>query len=309
MLENQPNTQEIPAGRDAVRGGGGAVGAACVGVAAGVVLRVVQMLYRFDYASGFYTDGGFLAWVGLAAVVAAGAVGCLLCLAARKSFGAYVFRKNTALGAFAMLSGALLIASGFLQAADYVRYLRTGVSSYDAAERGAIHVAFFALCFLFGLVQIAAGVSFLRGRDLPRRLPLLYLAGVLWGVAYLLLVYIFYAKSTSFVENFFAVAGGACLLLSLFYLCEVFAGVTPERAARRLFPYGIFAVVLNVTYSFSNLALLALGKSYVGEINPMIQLSCLGVALFLLVFLMTFRGLPARGGGHRFKEQGAPGEK
>ena len=78
---------------------------------------------------------------------------------------------------------------------------------------------------------------------------MLYLVAVLWGIAYLILVYMFYAKSSSFVENFYAVAGGASVLLSLFYLCKLFAGVEEESAAKRVFVAGIFAVVLTVTLS------------------------------------------------------------
>ena len=45
---------------------GNALKVTCVGFAAGVLLRVVQMLYFFDYDTGFYTDGGVMAWISLA---------------------------------------------------------------------------------------------------------------------------------------------------------------------------------------------------------------------------------------------------
>ncbi len=268
---------------------GNALKATCVGFAGGVVLRVVQMLYCFDYATGFYTDGGTMAWCSLLFVMLTGLLGGAMCFCSRRYFGPYVPRKNNMLGVVAALSGVALIASALLQAVDYIGYLKTGTSAYDSAERGVIHVAFMVSCFLFGAVQIYAATGFFQGKNKLEKAPLLYLLGVLWGVAYLILVYVFYAKSSSFVENFFAVAGGASNLLCLFYLCKLFAGVEAESAAKRVFVTGIFAVVLTVTYTFSNLALLLLGKSYFGEIPSMIQLSSLGVALFLLVFLVTFR--------------------
>ena len=39
---------------------GNALKVTCVGFAAGVLLRVVQMLYFFDYDTDFYTDGGVM---------------------------------------------------------------------------------------------------------------------------------------------------------------------------------------------------------------------------------------------------------
>ena len=44
---------------------GNALKVTCVGFAAGVLLRVVLMLYYFDYETSFYTDGGVMAWVSL----------------------------------------------------------------------------------------------------------------------------------------------------------------------------------------------------------------------------------------------------
>ena len=58
---------------------GNALKLACVGFGLGVLLRVVQMLYFFDYDTGFYTDGGVMAWLSLGVPLgAAVAGGCLL---------------------------------------------------------------------------------------------------------------------------------------------------------------------------------------------------------------------------------------
>ncbi len=268
---------------------GNALKVTCVGFAAGVLLRVIQMLYCFDYETGFYTDGGLLAWLSLLIPAATALLGGIMCFRSRRYFGPYVPRKNNILGVVAILSAAALIASAILQAVDYIGYLKTGASAYDSAERGVIHVAFLIACFLFGAVQIYLSVGFFQGRNNLEKVPLLYLVAVLWGISYLILVYVFYAKSSSMVENLFAIDGGAFTLLALFYLCKLFAGVEEESAAKRVFVTGIFAVVLTVTYSFSNLALLVLGKSYSGEIPAMFQLASLSVSLYLLVFLMTFK--------------------
>ena len=268
---------------------GNALKITCVGFGGGVLLRTIQMLYYFDYRTGFYKDGGFMAWCSLILVLLTSIAASIMCFCSRRYFGAYVPRKNTILGVVAVLSGVALIASAVLQAVDYQSFLKTGSSAYDSAGRGVIHIAFLVSCFLFGAVQLFVSVGFFQGKNNLKRAPLLYLVAVVWGIAYLILVYMFYAKSSSFVENFFAVFGGASTLIALCYLCKLFAGVEEASAAKRVFVGGIFSVVLTVTYSFSNLTLLVLGKSYSGEIPFMFQLSSLGVSLYLLVFLMTFR--------------------
>lgn len=206
---------------------GNALKVTCVGFAAGVLLRVVQMLYFFDYDTGFYTDGGVMAWISLALPLATGLLASWMCFRSRRYFGPYVPRKNVMAGVTAVLSGAVLLLSGALQWMDLRLQLAAG------GEYVALHGLFLGCCLLFGLVQLCLSVGFFTGKNSLEKARLLYLVGVLWGVAYLILVYVFYAKSSSFVENFFAVLGGVATLLCLFYLCKLFAGVDEEGAAKR----------------------------------------------------------------------------
>ena len=261
---------------------GNALKVTCVGFAAGVLLRVVQMLYFFDYDTGFYTDGGVMAWISFGVPVALGLLASWMCFRSRRYFGPYVPRKNLLAGVAALLSGGVLLFSGALQWVE----LR---STYGGGEYWVLHLLFLICCGLFGLVQLFLSLGFFTGKNNLEKVPLLYLLGVLWGVAYLILVYVFYAKSSSMVENLFAVLGAVFLLLCLFYLCKLLAGVDEEGAAKRAFVTGIFAVVLNVTFLLANLSLLLLGRTYSGEIPPSVQLASLVVALFALVFLVAFR--------------------
>ena len=65
---------------------GNALKVTCVGFAAGVLLRVVQMLYFFDYDTGFYTDGGVMAWISLALPLATGLLASWMCFRSRRYF-------------------------------------------------------------------------------------------------------------------------------------------------------------------------------------------------------------------------------
>lgn len=262
----------------------------CVGFGGGVLLRVVQMLFFYDYETGFATDGGLTAWLCLGFAVVASVLACLFCFQSRRYFGPYVSRKNVGLGVVALLSGTILLFTGIMRFLDYLSYRKAGAFSQGAGgQRGVLNLLFLAACFLFGLVQVYGSLGFFTGKNGLAKAPLLYLTAVVWGISYLVLVFVFYARFSSFVENFFAIMSGASLLLALFYLCKLLAGLDEEGAAKRLFVTGICAVILTVTYTAANLALLLLGKTYSGEIPLDIQLALLGVAAFLLVFLVTFR--------------------
>ena len=262
----------------------------CVGFGGGVLLRVVQMLFFYDYETGFATDGGLTAWLCLGFVVAASLLACFFCFQSRRYFGPYVSRKNVGLGVVALLSGIILLFTGAMRLMDHLTYQRGNTFSQgEIDQRGVLNLLFLTMCFLFGAVQRYGALVFFTGKNGLIKMPLLYLTAVAWGISYLVLVFVFYARFSSFVENFFAIMSGASMLLALFYLCKLLAGLDEEGAAKRLFVTGICAVILTVTYMASNLALLLLRKTYSGEIPPDIQFSLLGVAAFLLVFLVTFR--------------------
>lgn len=284
---------------------GNALKVTCVGFAGGILLRMVQLLFFFDYETGFYTDSGVMAWICTGFVVLTAVLAIVMCFRDRRSFGRYSAGKNNLAGAVGAASGLVLIAAAVMQLMDYLNYQTQNYGASDAQEYGVLHTAFLICCFAFGAVQLFVSSGFFLGRNSLSKVPLLYLVAVLWGVSYLVLVYVFYAKASSFTENFFAVIGGVTTLMALFYLCKLFAGVDEEGAAKRFYVTGIASVILTMTYSVSNLALMLLGKSYIGEIPTSVQLASLAVSLFLLAFLFTFKKDSIRRPGKPAQAEGA----
>ena len=144
---------------------GNALKVTCVGFAAGVVLRVVQMLFFFDYDTGFYTDGGLMAWLSFGVPVASGLLASWMCFRSRRYFGPYTPRRNMPAGLAALFSGLALLASAALQWMD----LR--MESGSAGEYRVLHLLFLACCALFGLRIIAYLFRF-SNRDCTRGLAL-----------------------------------------------------------------------------------------------------------------------------------------
>ena len=137
---------------------GNALKVTCVGFAAGVLLRVVLMLYYFDYETSFYTDGGVMAWISLGVPLLMGVLAAWMCFRARRYFGPYVPRKNVLTGAAALLSGVVLLASAGMQWAEVATMLPGG-------EEWVLHLLFLVCCVLFGAVQIYVSVGFFTGKN------------------------------------------------------------------------------------------------------------------------------------------------
>lgn len=267
---------------------GNGVKLTCAGAVLGIVLRFVQMKYFFDFDTGFYTDGGLTAWLSLLLPLLAAAFGTVCFCLSKTSFGPRSRKPDKAAGGFAGFSGGTLLALGMMLLKDYSGYRSTGFSSYETLRQPGIHLLFMVMCLVFGLVQCVAAVGFCCGWDIFGKARLLYVVGVLWGMVYLVIVYVFYARSSSFIENFFSVVGSATLLISLFYLCRLLAGVGEQGAARRLCIAGGFSSVLVIPYDLTNLVLAMMGETYFGEMPVLYILARLSTGLFVLVYILRY---------------------
>ncbi len=256
--------------------------------AAGLGLRLARMLLCLDYATGFDTDGGLMAWLSLLLPLGLAVLAALFCRRSRRAFQDDAHGKKPVTGALALVSGLALLYTGVVLLGDYQSFLQGGPSGYESVHQGFIHVFFLVMCLVFGLVQIYTALGLFAGKNPMEKAPLLYVAGVLWGISYLVLVYVFYAKSSSGVENFFTVVGGAALLLGLFYLCRIFAGVEVPGAALRLFAAGGAVAALVISHHGADLVLGLLGKKYYGEMPPLFLLCGLLGAVFLLAYMTGY---------------------
>lgn len=257
------------------------------GIPLGLALRLIQMNLFFDFDTGFYTEGGVTAWLSLllpAAMAAAAAV----CFS--RNAGAFTRRDRgpaRGAGGFAGFSGGVLLVMGLSMVKDYLRYRSVGFHDFETVTNPGLHVFAAVMCLITGLLHCFLAACFCMGRDPFKKAPLLYLPGVLWGMALLVAAYVFYARSSSAVENLFSLGSSALMLMALFYLCAALSGAGEQRALKRLFIFGGLTAALEIPYDLSNVALAVLGKTYFGELPALYALGRLSVGMFLLAFMLS----------------------
>lgn len=261
---------------------------ALFGAVAGVVLRLLNMLGGFDYETGFYTDGGVTAWLSLLLPILFAGAAVYIFVRQGDGFRAYARGRDILSGALAAFSGVILLYGGAALAQDYAMFRDIGYSRMELTQQPLVHISLMVMSFAFGAVQLAASMGFVTGFDIFGKAPLLYAVGVLWGMANLVSAYVFYASSSSFVENFFTVGGGALLLLGLLYACKLLAGVDEPAAARRLMIWGGAGTALTAPYHLVNLVLFFMGRTYQGEMPAVLSLCILSVGLFLLALMAGY---------------------
>lgn len=257
------------------------------GIPLGLLLRFVHLNFFFDFDTGFYTDGGVTAWLSLLLPAALGIAGAVCFY---RNAGAFTARDRGAArgaGGFAGFSGGVLLVVGLFMLKGCADYRAAGVREFETVVNPGLHIFTAVMCIIAALLQSAAAMGLCMGRDFFKKVPLLYLPVVLWGMAELVTVYVFYAKFPSAAENLFSVGSAALMLLALFYLCQALSGAGEERALRRLFVFGGLTAVVEIPYDLSNIAMMMLGRSYFGELPAVYALGRLSVGMFLLAFMLS----------------------
>lgn len=269
----------------------------CVGVAGGIVLRTVNMLYSFNYNTGFFTDGGIFAFAILAFLLIISVLCIIMIGRDSSSLRGIELEKSVFSGVISIFSAFVLIAAGIMQIQEHVRHVEAGFVGRQYPVSTTLHMALCVGLIVFGGLQICTAANFFSGKNLFAKAKLLYLLSGVWTVTYLLYVFVNYSHSSSLVENIYTVLGACGLLLSLFYFSKLIAGVGGERTAKSFYIVATPTVMINMTYTVSNTLLSALGNTYTnfGEIPIILQMPVLLVSLFLLVQLFTFKNYATEG--------------
>ena len=264
----------------------------CAGIAGGFILRLVTMLYFYDYETGFFTDNGLLAWATIIFIAVIWIFSIVCCFKDKEYFtGSYSPGRNIFSGLISLLSAVSLAFMAYVQRQQHQSLLMMQAGSINAAQTGGIHIAFILVSALMALLQLAVSISFFTGKDFFKSIPVVHLIGVFWGIINILFTFLYYAKSALTTENIFMMIGAATLLFSLLYISKTAVGLGDVAAVRRYFIMGIPAVMLNITYNLSNLVLNLMGREYMdmGEIPFAVQTANLFVAFYILAFLFTFK--------------------
>lgn len=296
---------------------GSALKLTCVGIAGGIIFRMASLLFLFDFETGFYKDNGIAAWGIMAFLAVIAGLGIFWCQRDKRAyFGPYETRKNMGGGLVSALSALALFVMFVLQLKTHGALVQVGQVGINYSQSSGLHLLFILSSAVFGVLQLMTAVGFFTGKNLFQKVPTLHLISVVWGILNLLFTFFYYAKSAMHIENVYMIVGAAATVFSLLYMSKLIVGIGGEKTARNCYIFGIPAVLINLTYTVSNLIVNMLGKNYYnfGEIPVTIQLGSLGVSFFILAFLFTFKKYslkrkPRPEPGSRRQESGRGGRR
>ncbi len=264
-----------------------------IGIAGGIIFRIISVLYGYDNTEGFYKGEGVLAWFCVGFIFAAAiASGVMTFLDKKTFFAPYSGTKSRLLGASAFLSGGVLLAVAVHQVPVFLKAqgLTEQLNSHEPLKSW-IHLAFIAASALFGLLQIGLAPLLFRGSRIFSAVPALYLLSTVWGIINLFFMFVYYSHNILRQENIYLIVSSCLLVLALYYLSRYFAGVGKEHSARLLYAFGFPASILTVVYTGSNLLMRFLLQmhSVLWSVPMTVQAAQLAMAIFVFISLITIR--------------------
>ena len=256
-----------------------------LGVLFGTALRCVQMLFFFDYDTGFVTDSGAFTWAYCGVTLTVGIACMVLCRLDKGLFGTMQRGRSWGCGFSGLAVSLFLLFGAFVLFKDTYTFFEFGVSYSIEPGHIGVHIPFAALSALFGIASMAVSVLWLKGGKMPGVPGVMWAVGVVWGLYYMILTFFTYSPSATTQENLYTVGGGALMLMFLLAEGKLLSGTGGRKAARQVYIFGLPAVVFWLTYFFSNTVLVFCGHGYAAEMPFVIQLMMFALSVHAVTLL------------------------
>jgi len=259
------------------------------GTVLATVLRCVQMLFFFDYETGFVTDSGIFTALYCTVILLCALACGILCRLERTLCGTMQRERSWGCGISASMAALFLGYGAFVLLKDAYNYKMFGVSYSVEPVHILSHVPFAVLSGLFCVAALVVTFAWLRDGKLPGNIGALWAVGVLWALYYMVLTFMTYSASATMQENLFTMGGGALMLFFLLAEGKLISGVGGRKASRSVFIFGIPAVIFWLTYVLSNTVLIIFGRGYVTEMPYVIQLMMFALSVHAVMLMAALR--------------------
>ncbi|MEG1427925.1 MAG: hypothetical protein RSC76_09580, partial [Oscillospiraceae bacterium] len=250
--------------------------------------RFADFFLFFDAESGFLRDNGFLSYIGLAVIAAVFVTQFIIGLKNRKNRFAYQSSPGFARGICSLAAAlAALLATWFMYV-QHEQQALSGVREFSATGL-SVRFPFMIVTGVLALYLLFAAALHVLGQEwLFQKWELLELIPVLWGLLFVLYVFIHYSVSFLISENIFVVTSACALTLCLLNKAKYLSGIVEQgKTLGKLSLMTSLALMLIVAYTCSNFVLFLFGIVYVGDLPLEVQLVILLLEINAAGFLFT----------------------
>ena len=200
-----------------------------------VPLRVYQVVYLIDPATGFFESGESLYQIFLG-ILALFVLIIMIMTASCKNTSEFQFRRNIFSGVFALAAAAAMAADSGANLLIYV------------VDHGTLRYLILSICGVLGMIAfLVAAVSHFTGRNTFRKAPVLALLLPLWVcVRAVVMTFIEYTNVTTISSNMLSVLSVLGMLMFLFSLSKLFTGIETPKTGKRTVMLGFLMVLFTL---------------------------------------------------------------
>jgi len=242
--------------------------------------RIYQVLFLVEPDTGFYTDGNTTTVI-ISACLAVGLLLMMVICTMDKQKRAYSPIRSIPAAVIGTLTGLGIIF-------QYAISLLAGGEKQNQIPS----VILSAFGILAGAVLILTAYNFATGQNTFVKFPLLSLIPSLWGCVCLITLFITYVSVVNISENIYDTFTVIFLLLFLFAQAKMLAGIETEKSTKRIYVFGLPAVLMALLTGIPSAVLLFSGASRTSAFPVGLHLVNILMAFYIIAFLAAVSHLP-----------------
>ena len=276
---------------------------------AALPVRVYQMLFLVDPATGFFTDQNITAICLAVFMAVVSAVIMFMCFYDKNVPKRFEPIKNIP-AAIAAAAGGIGIIVHSISAMVIDNKAHSSLSQSAASAAQALEGGQAYLNVIMAFVGVAAGIviliaafQFFTGKNVFRSIPVVAIIPPLWFCINLITLFTNYTNTTYMTENMMDMF--SLILITFFLLAQgkMLVGVSPVKSGRRIYAFGLPAVLYGIVSGLPSFVLQAMDLPHTSSLKMTLNIAIFLIAVYALVFLLIYPKIP------RYREEQKEGKE
>ncbi len=259
----------------------------CIALLAACPIRIFQMLKNMDAVTGFFNDYSSVSIIILYAILAVAAVLILILsfLSARIPAALAPAGRRIPLGLTSLIFAATLFYDAirnYLPSENSTATIVQNAQSVSTLHHAHAIFAFLACCYF-----IVFAISYISGNSFHKKLKILSLSALLWSVTGVLERITVIISIMRVSELFLELCAIVFLMVFFLSFARVVSDINSKGSMWSIIACGCISVMFILTYSIPRVMLLLTGNSDSLVSGYPVDLTMIGCALFIIVFIVT----------------------
>lgn len=261
-------------------------------------VRIYQMLFLVDPATGFFTDQNIVAICLAVFMVIVSAIIMFMCFYDKNAPKRFEPIKNIPAMIAAAASGIGIIVHSIsallIDNRAHSSLSQDAANAVNALEGGQayLNVIMAFIGVAAGIVILIAAFNFATGKNVFRSIPVVAIIPPLWFCINLIILFTNYTNVTYITENMMDMF--SMILVTFFLLSQgkMFARVNPVKSGKRIYAFGLPTILYGFVSALPSFVLQAMDLPHTSSFKMTLNIAIFLIAVYALVFLLIYPKIP-----------------